>query len=168
MLEVGSPQQRNNSNGGPIRNTVTYATIDTQTFIWSRDCCLGTSTDLVSSCLEIAECRRVCVWLRTPVSWKTELVLGNCERSTCLEASWLQEWEFVPEECKGWAHTRVWRLSDCKDVSSCWEITRRGHVEGVLCGTSLSVDARSVFGELLSVFNCSALSFWSCNKVPSE
>jgi hypothetical protein len=42
-----------------------------------------------SLCLEIAErrCACVCVWLRTPFGWKTELVLGNCERSTCLEAS---------------------------------------------------------------------------------
>jgi hypothetical protein len=47
----------------------------------------------------------------------------------------------VPEERRGWAHTCVWRLSDCKNVSLCWEITRRGPVEGVLCGTSLSVDA---------------------------
>jgi hypothetical protein len=24
----------------------------------------------------------MCVWLRTPFGWKTEFVLGNCERST--------------------------------------------------------------------------------------
>jgi hypothetical protein len=48
----------------------------------------------------------------------------------------------VPEQRRGWARTCVWRLSDCKNVSSCWEITRRGPVEGVLCGTSLSADAR--------------------------
>jgi hypothetical protein len=41
----------------------------------------------LSVCLEIAECRRVCVWLLTPFGWKTELVSVNCERSTCLEAS---------------------------------------------------------------------------------
>jgi hypothetical protein len=52
---------------------------------------------VVSPCLEIAECRRACVWLRTPFGWKTKLVLGNYERSTCLEASWVQEWEFVLE-----------------------------------------------------------------------
>jgi hypothetical protein len=97
-----------------------------------------------SQCLEIAEYRRVCVWLRTPVGWKTELVSGNCERST-------------------W----VWKLSDCKNESLCWEITRRGPVEGVLCGTSLSVDAQRVFGEWLVVFNCSVLSFWKGNKLPS-
>jgi hypothetical protein len=39
---------------------------------------------VVSQCLEIAECRRACVWLGTPFGWKTELVLGNCERSTCV------------------------------------------------------------------------------------
>jgi hypothetical protein len=50
----------------------------------------------ISPCLEIAECRRTCVWLRTPVGWKTELVLGNCERSTC-----------------------VWKLPDCKNESFC-------------------------------------------------
>jgi hypothetical protein len=54
-----------------------------------------------------------------------------------------------------------------KNVSFCWEITRRGHVEGVLCGTSLSADARCVFGERLSVFNCGVLSFWNGNKLPS-
>jgi hypothetical protein len=52
-------------------------------------------------------------------------------------------------------------------VSSCWEVTRRGRVEGVLCGTSLSVDARRVFGEWLSLFNCSVLSFWNGNKLIS-
>jgi hypothetical protein len=46
--------------------------------------------------------------------------------------------------------TCVWKLSDCKNVSSCWEITTRGPVEGVLCGTSLSVDARCVFGDILT------------------
>jgi hypothetical protein len=52
-------------------------------------------------------------------------------------------------------------------VSLCWEITRRGPVKGFLCGTSLSVDARCVFGEWLVVFNCSVLSFWNGNKLPS-
>jgi hypothetical protein len=56
----------------------------------------------------------------------------------------------VLEEHIGWARTCVWRFTDCKNVSSCWEITGRGHVEGVLCGTSLSVDARRVFGDLLT------------------
>jgi hypothetical protein len=36
----------------------------------------------------------VYVWLRTPVGWKNEIVMGNCERSTC-----------------------VWKLPDCKNVS---------------------------------------------------
>jgi hypothetical protein len=63
--------------------------------------------------------------------------------------------------------TCVWRYTDCKNVSSCWEITGRGPVEGVLCGTSLSVDARCVFGEWLIVFNCSMLTFWNGNKLPS-
>jgi hypothetical protein len=100
---------------------------------------------VVSPCLEIAECRRpTCVCLRTPFGWKTELVLRNCERNTC-----------------------VWKLPDCKNVSSCWEITRRGHVEGVLCWTSLNVDARRVFGEWLIVFNCIVFTFWNGNKLPS-
>jgi hypothetical protein len=86
----------------------------------------------------------LCVWLRIPVGWKTELVLGNRERSTC-----------------------VWKLPDCKNESSCWEITRRGPVEGVSCGTSLSVDARRVFGVWLTVLNCSVLTFWKGNKLPS-
>jgi hypothetical protein len=38
----------------------------------------------------------VCVWLRTPFGRKTELVLGNCKRSTC-----------------------VWKLPDCKNESLC-------------------------------------------------
>jgi hypothetical protein len=38
----------------------------------------------------------VCVCLRTPFGWKTELVLGNCKRSMC-----------------------VWKLSDCKNESLC-------------------------------------------------
>jgi hypothetical protein len=41
----------------------------------------------------------------------------------------------VPGECRGWTRTCVWRFTDCKNVSSCWEITRRGPVQGVLCGT---------------------------------
>jgi hypothetical protein len=84
----------------------------------------------------------------------------------CLEASSLQECEFVPGERKGWTRTCVWRLSDCKNVSSCWEIIRRSPV-GVVCGTSLSVDVRRVFGEWLSVFNCSVLAFRNGNKHPS-
>jgi hypothetical protein len=117
---------------------------------------------VVSSCLEIAMCRRVCVWLWTPVGWKTESVLGNCERSTC-----------------------VWKLPDCKNESLCLKnveawcapvfgdfLTARmwvqiGPVEGVLCGTSLSVDARRVFVEWLIAFNCSVLTFWNGNKLPS-
>jgi hypothetical protein len=89
------------------------------------------------------------------------------EKHVCLEASCLQKLEFVTGESRGRARTCVWRFTDCKNVSSCWEITRRGHVEGVSCGTSLSADARRVFGERLSVFNCSVLSFWKGNKLPS-
>jgi hypothetical protein len=44
-------------------------------------------------------------------------------------------------------------------VSSYWEITRRVPVEGVLCGTSLSVDARRVYGDWPVAFNCSVLIF---------
>jgi hypothetical protein len=52
---------------------------------------------IISPCLEIARVQAcVCVWLRTPVGWKTELILGNCERSTC-----------------------VWKLPDCKNESLC-------------------------------------------------
>jgi hypothetical protein len=56
---------------------------------------------------------RVCVWLRTHVGWKTELVLGNCERSTC-----------------------VWKLSDCKNESSCLKNVEAGRA--------------SVFGDFLT------------------
>jgi hypothetical protein len=77
----------------------------------------------------------VCVGLRTPVGWKTELVLEIAREA------------------------RVWKLLDWKNESSCWEITGRGLVEGVLCGTSQGVDARCVFGEWLIVLNCSVLGF---------
>jgi hypothetical protein len=88
----------------------------------------------------------VCVWLRTPVGWKTELVLGNCERSTCVwKLPDCKNESLCPKNVEA-GRVHVWRLSDCKNVSSCWKITRRGPVEGVLCGISLSVDAR-VFGE---------------------
>jgi hypothetical protein len=72
----------------------------------------------------------------------------------------------VPEERRGWARICVWRLSDCKNVSSCWEVTGRGPI-GVLCGTSLNVDSRRVFGEQLIAINCSVLTFWNGNKFPS-
>jgi hypothetical protein len=52
-------------------------------------------------------------------------------------------------------------------MSSCWGIIGKGPVEGFLCGTLLSVDARRAFGERLIVFNCSVLSFWNGNKLPS-
>jgi hypothetical protein len=65
----------------------------------------------------------------------------------------------VPEERRGWARTCVWRFTDCKNVSSFWDITGRGPVEGFLCGTLLIIDARHVFGEWLSVLNCSVLNF---------
>jgi hypothetical protein len=45
----------------------------------------------------------VCVWLRSPVGWKTELVLGNCESSTC-----------------------VWKLPDCKNESLCTKTVEAG------------------------------------------
>jgi hypothetical protein len=78
---------------------------DTEMFLWSRYRCLQTSIDfVVSSCLEIAECRRVCVWLWIPAGWKTELILGNCERSTC-----------------------VWKLPDCKNESLCPKNVETGH-----------------------------------------
>jgi hypothetical protein len=78
----------------------------------------------------------------------------------------LQGCEFVPKERGGWARICVWRFTDCKNVSPCWEITRRGPVEGVLCGASLNVDARHVFAEWLIAFNCSVLSFLNGNKLP--
>jgi hypothetical protein len=55
-------------------------------------CCLRTSTDIVSPCLEIAACRRACVWLRAHFGWKTELVF---------------------RDCTGWARTCVRRVVDC-------------------------------------------------------
>jgi hypothetical protein len=50
--------------------------------------------------------------------------------------------------------TCVWRLSDCKNVSSCSEIVQVGRVR--------------VFEELLAVFNCSVLTFWSAIKFHRE
>jgi hypothetical protein len=110
----------------------------------------------------------VFVCLATVSCWLEDWVsIGKLrEKHVCLEASWLQECKFVPEERRGWARTCVWRLPDYKNVSSCWEITGRGHVEGVLCGTSLSVEARRVFGEWLTVLNWSVLTFWKGNKLP--
>jgi hypothetical protein len=121
-----------------------YAHNNRQAFPRSQDCCLRTSKDIFSVCWNSLECRRVCIWLRTPFGWKTKFVSGNCERSTwvytvdgqdirssgllngrlmmdytpsaivvckwtnsptmdcpdvCLEAFWLQEWEWVLEGC---------------------------------------------------------------------
>jgi hypothetical protein len=40
-----------------------HTTVGTETFLLSRDCCLRTSVDFVlSPCLEIAACRRACVF----------------------------------------------------------------------------------------------------------
>jgi hypothetical protein len=72
----------------------------------------------------------VCVWLQTPFGWKTELVLGNCERSMC-----------------------VWKLPDSKNESYS-ETVQVGRVR--------------VFEELLTVFNCSVLTFWSAIKFHRE
>jgi hypothetical protein len=47
----------------------------------------------------------MCVWLRTHFGWKTELVMGNCERSTC-----------------------VWKLPDCKNESWCSGTVQVGRV----------------------------------------
>jgi hypothetical protein len=32
-------------------------------------------------------------------------------------------------------HTCAWRVSDCKNVSSCWETAKEGPVDGVSCGS---------------------------------
>jgi hypothetical protein len=92
------------------------------------------------------------VFLRTPVGWKAEFVSGNCERSTrvytvdgedsrslglvqvsgglyaevllwCASGPIARRW-IVP--------TCVWRLSDCKNGSSCWKRTRRRPVGRIL------------------------------------
>jgi hypothetical protein len=41
--------------------------------------------------------------------------------------------------------TCVWRVPDCKNVSSCWGIVREGPVEGVSCG-SRELWRRSIVG----------------------
>jgi hypothetical protein len=69
----------------------------------------------------------MCVWLRTPFGWKAELVLGNCERSTCV-------WKLP--DCKNESlclknveagRAPVWRFPDCKNVSLCLKNVEAGH-----------------------------------------
>jgi hypothetical protein len=142
-----------------------------ETFLWSRDCCLWTSIDFYSVRVRKLPSVDVRVCLATDSFWLEDWVsIGKLrEKHMCLEASWLQEWEFVPEERRGWVRTCVWRFTDCKNVSSCWEITGRDPVEGFLWGTSLSVDVRLVFGEWLTGFHCSVLKWkWTffVNRTP--
>jgi hypothetical protein len=114
----------------------------------------GLSTDFYwfsQSCLEIAECRRVCVWLRTAVSWKTEFVSENCERSTWVytvdgedsrSSRLVQVSDGLYAEvllCASGPIARrrivptcVRRLSDCKNWSECWKIATGGPVGRIL------------------------------------
>jgi hypothetical protein len=129
-----------------------HATIDTETFLWSRDCCLRTSIDLVSRVRKLPSAD-VHVCLATDsFCWKTEFVSWNCERSTWVytvdgEDSWSSglvqvsdglyskvllwcasgpiAWRWIVPTC-------VWRHSDCKNVSLCWKRTRRGPVRWIL------------------------------------
>jgi hypothetical protein len=86
---------------------------------------------------------QMCVW-----GWKTEFVSGNCERSTWVytvdgeysRTSGLVQvsdglyakvllWCASGTIARRWiVSTCVWRLSDCKNVSSCWTIATRGPV----------------------------------------
>jgi hypothetical protein len=99
--------------------------------------------------LEIARVQTcLCVGLRTPFGWKIKFVSGNCERSTSvytvdgedsrlsgLEQASDRLYAEVPLWCasapigRRWiVPTCVWKLSDCKNVSSCWKIATRGPV----------------------------------------
>jgi hypothetical protein len=117
FLRMGYPQhcyERDNRHGN----------VSIVTGLLSTDFCWF----VVSPCLEIAECRRVCleiaecrrVCLATDCCRLEDWVsTGKLrEKLVCLEASWLQEWEFVPDERRGWARTCVWRLwlQECEFV----------------------------------------------------
>jgi hypothetical protein len=72
--------------------------------------------------------------------------MGNGERSTRVwKLSDCKNESLCPKNVEA-GRAPVWRFPDCKNVSLCREITRRGPVEGVLFGTSLSIDTRRVFG----------------------
>jgi hypothetical protein len=78
---------------------------------------------VVSPCLEIPSVdARVC--LATDSFWVYDWVSSGKlrEKLVCLDASWLQEWEFVPEDRRGCERTCVWRFTDCKNASSCWRL----------------------------------------------
>jgi hypothetical protein len=148
-----SPYQCNISNGGPIRSIVMHATIDMETFLFSRDCCLWTSIDLVSRVWKSPSVDvRVCLatdsfWLEDWVRIgklrekhvRVYTVNGEDSRSSGLvqvsdglyaevllwcASGPIAQWWIVPA-C-------VWRLSDCKNVSSCWKIATRGPVGRIL------------------------------------
>jgi hypothetical protein len=75
------------------------------------------------------------------------------------DSCWLEDWVNIGRS------TCVWKLPDCKNeslcpknVSSCWEITRRGPAGRILLKLvfeAVQVGRVRVFEELLIVFNCS-------------
>jgi hypothetical protein len=130
--------------GNNVNKHHCYVCNNRQAFPRSQDCCLWTSTD-IGVFWNSLECRRVCIWLRTPFGWKTEFVSGKSERSMWLytvddEDIWssglMQVNDGLYAEVPLWcasgtiAHrwivpTCVWKLSDCKNGSECWKIATR-------------------------------------------
>jgi hypothetical protein len=67
--------------------------------------------------------------------------------------------------------TCVWKLYDCKKGSECWKIATRGPVGRILrseCSEAVQVGRVRVFEDLMAVFNCSVLTFWSAIKFHRE
>jgi hypothetical protein len=88
------------------------------------------------------------VYAEVPLWCASEPIARRWSDLVCLEASWLQEWEWVlgrlPQEVLLEKFYRSW----------CSETVRVGRVR--------------VFEELPTVFNCSVLTFWSAIKVHRE
>jgi hypothetical protein len=112
------------------------------------------------------------VWLRTPFGRKTEFVSGNCERSMRVynvdgedsRSSGLVQ-DYTPRCCasgpiaRRWIVLSVCRLSDCKNVSSCWKIATRDPVGRIL--------PELVFRDRTG-WTCTCVDFLECNTVPCK
>jgi hypothetical protein len=71
----------------------------------------------------------------------------------------------VSEERRGWARTCVWKCSDCKNMSSCWEITARGPVEGVLRFTDHRfIILYNIFSLIKIDSSCLLLGYLHCSR----
>jgi hypothetical protein len=125
-------------------------------FLWCSEFYWYTSRIWKSLGADVFENRLVqtclCVGLWTPFGWKPKFVSGNCERSTWvytmdgedIRSSGLVQvsdglytevllWCASGPTARRWIlPTCVWRLSDCKNVSSCWKIATRGPVGRIL------------------------------------